>query len=298
MTGERNNLISPCTAAEKAAMRTQLEASSGAGGDAFERDEEMREVSADESASVNGAEGEADGEGGCASASDHGDDGSPRSIPSGDADMRDVSADESGDEGGSEGGGSVADDETIAHAAQLCTADGGEGGGGEGGGGAVEGGLLPAAEQPEGAAQGDEAEGEAGGEADDAVPPGAVPLLAGAEESEVEGEAAEADGGEGGEGGGEAGGGEGIEAVGAAVFTADGGEGGGGEGVEVEGEAEGEAAGEANGGGVKSARHLFFTSHPKVTSVTSGGQWRKVFKTPFFHLPPADSNVKILTLTD
>ena len=72
--------------------------------------------------------------------------------------------------------------------------------------------------------------------------------------------------------------------------------------------------------GVKSARHLFFTSQPTVTSVTSdgqwrkvgktpfftshptsvtsGGQWRQVGKTPFFHLPPADSNVKILTLTD
>ena len=48
--------------------------------------------------------------------------------------------------------------------------------------------------------------------------------------------------------------------------------------------------------GVKSARHLFSTSHP--TSVTSDGQWRKVGKTPFFHLPPADSNVKILKLTD
>ena len=64
LTGERNNLISPCTTAEKVAMRTQLEASSGGGGDAFERDEEMRESSADESASVNGTEGEADGEGG------------------------------------------------------------------------------------------------------------------------------------------------------------------------------------------------------------------------------------------
>ena len=39
----------------------------GGGGDAFERDEEMREASADESASANGAEGEADGEGGSAS---------------------------------------------------------------------------------------------------------------------------------------------------------------------------------------------------------------------------------------
>ena len=36
--------------------------------------------------------------------------------------------------------------------------------------------------------------------------------------------------------------------------------------------------------GVKSARHLFSTSHP--TSVTSDGQWRKVGKTPFFHHPP------------
>ena len=81
-------------------------------------------------------------------------------------------------------------------------------------------------EQPEGAAQGDEAEGEAGGEADGAVPLGAVPLLPGAEESEVEGEAAEADGGEGGEGEGETGGCEGVEAEGAAVGEAGGGEGG------------------------------------------------------------------------
>ena len=43
LTGERNNLISPFSAAEKA-MRTQLEASSGGGGDAFERAEEMREA--------------------------------------------------------------------------------------------------------------------------------------------------------------------------------------------------------------------------------------------------------------
>ena len=35
--------------------------------------------------------------------------------------------------------------------------------------------------------------------------------------------------------------------------------------------------------GVKSARHLFSTSHP--TSVTSDGQWRKVGKTPFFSPP-------------
>ena len=39
LTGERNNLISPYTVAEEAAMRTQLEASSGVGGDAFELSE-------------------------------------------------------------------------------------------------------------------------------------------------------------------------------------------------------------------------------------------------------------------
>jgi hypothetical protein len=123
-------------------MRTQLEASSGGGGDAFERGEEMREASADESASANGAEGEADGEGATVSAATaiataamHSA-AAPDAEPAADADN-----------------GNAAQSASDADDGSAMEVDGDDGG----------------------KDQGDEAEGEVGGEADGVVPLGPPP---------------------------------------------------------------------------------------------------------------------------